>query len=257
MPNLPRMDSLAARTSGWPVTLLLFVLVFLIDCLAVTKAAAGISLYDQLATPAHPFFLKLRTHRGPLALGGVRGSFWIDDQKVGIVLTGADGYGFLKYTAPSTGTHVLSARTAAGDAQARLHIVAPTTAVVLIEAEALLWQMQVLNRKLSADDAMARIAADFELAYLCAPTGQPAIKPLLSSRGLPDALVLAGEDRNQFKRLANRGVRIYAVVGSARFVDSAQGYGQHYFSFEKSDKARHVKHWEDLIDQLQSEEKSP
>ena len=163
----------------------------------------------------------------------------------------------MKYTAPSTGTYVLSVRTEAGDAQARVHIIAPTTAVVLIEAEALFWQMQVMDRRLSATDAMARIAADYKLAYLCAPTGRPAIRPLISSRGLPDALVLAGKDRNQFKRLAQRGVRLFAVVGSARFVASAQGLGQHYFSFEKSDKARHVKHWEDLIDQLQSEDKSP
>ncbi len=257
MPKLLRMGSLAACTSGRSVSLLVFVLFLSAACLTVTKANAGVSLYDQLATPAQPFFLKLRTHRGPLALGGVRGSFWINDQKIGIVLTGADGYGFLKYAAPTTGTFVLSARTEAGDADARLHIIAPSTPVVLIEAEALLWQRQVMDRRLSAADAMTRVAADHELAYLCAPAGRPAIRALISSRGLPGALVLAGKDRNQFKRLDQRGVRIFAVVGSARFVASAQGFGQHYFSFEKSNQARHIKHWEDLIDHLQPEDKAP
>ena len=257
MPNLPRMASIAPRTARWPATMLMSVLLLLAEGLAVADAAAGVRIYDQLATPAHPFFLKLRTHRGPLPLGGVRVSFWINDRKIGTVLTGADGYGFLKYEAPAIGTFSLSARTAAGDAEARLRIIAPATPVVLFEAEALLWQMQAMDRRSSTTDVMTRIAANFVLVYLCAPMSRPAMSPLIGSRGLPDALILAGKDRNQFKRLAKRGVSLFAVVGSARFVASAQGFGQHYFSFEKSDQARHVKRWEDLIRQLQPKAKAP
>ena len=257
MSTLPRMASPAGRSLKWPQTLRLFVPLILAQCFVVHNASAGVSLYDQLATPERPFFLKLRTHRGPLALGGVRGSLWIDERKIGDVLTGVDGYGFLKYKAPATGTFSLTVRTPAGDAEARVRIIAPSVPVVLLEAETLIWQMRVMDRGSSVAGVLARIAADFELAYLCGPTSRPAMRALISSRGLPDAIVLVGNNRKQFERLVKRGVQIFAVVGSARFIASARGFGKLRFSFEKKAQAHHITRWEDLVNQLEPEGKTP
>ena len=81
--------------------------------------------------------------------------------------------------------------------------------------------------------------------------------PLISSRRLPAAVVLVGKDRTQFERLAKRGVRIFAVVGSARLVASARGFGQHHLSFDQSAQADRVRNWEDIIKQLQPEDQAP
>ncbi len=252
-----RMVSFVCRNAGRPRTLLMIIVLFLAHGHAVIDASAGVSLYDQLATPARPFFLKLRTHRGPLALGGMRGSLWIEGRKIGDVLTGVDGYGFLKYEAPATGTFAMTVRTPAGDAEARVRIIASSAPVVLLEAETLILQIRLMDRGASVAGALERIAADYELAYLCGPTSRPAMEALISSRDLPDAVVLVGNSRNQFKRLAKRDVRLFAVVGTARFITSARGFGEIHFSFDKKAQAHHVTRWEDLANHLKPEGKAP
>ena len=221
------------------------------------EAAAGVSLYDQLATPARPFYLKLRTHRGPLPMGGVRGTFWIDGQKIGSVLTGGDGYGYLKHAARTTGTFTLAVQTETGDAEARLRIVTPTTPVVLFEAETLLWQMLARERRVVAAEALRQIAAQFEMAYLCGLMGKPAARQLIRERGLPARVILAGKGRDRFEQLSARGVHIHAVVGSAQFVAAARGLSQRSFSFDPNAHGRHLKHWEDLREQLELKDEVP
>ncbi|MDJ0854692.1 MAG: hypothetical protein QNI88_05735 [Desulfobacterales bacterium] len=257
MSTLTPTDPRPPRAAKWRRMLLFGIPLLLAPFLAVQHSIAGVSLFDQLATPKRAFFLKLRTHRGPLAMGGVRGRFWIDEHEIGSVLTGVDGYGFLKYEAPTTGTFTLRARTAAGDAEARMRIIAPSAPVVLFEAEALIWRLHRLDHASSVTDMLTRIAADFELAYLCGPMSRPGMGPLIRRHVWPDAVVLVGKDRNQFERLAARGVNIFAVVGSARFVASAQGFSKHYFSFEKSDQAHHVRRLEDLAGHLKPKDKTP
>ena len=241
----------------WPGALIFLALLLLAGYFHGREAAAGISLYDQLATPSRPFYLKLRTHRGPLPMGGVRGTLWIDGQPVGTVLTGVDGYGFLKYEATATGTFILTARTTAGDAESRLRIITPSTPVVFFEAETLLWQMLSRDQGPIAADVLAQIASKFELAYLCGPMGRGAARQLIRERRLPDRVILAGKNRDRFKQLAHRGVRIFAVVGSARFVAAARGLSRRAFSFETSPHARRVAHWQDLLDQLSQKGDAP
>ncbi len=221
------------------------------------ETAAGVSLYDQLATPARPFYLKLRTHRGPLPMGGVRGSFRIDGQLIGNVLTGGDGYGYLKYVARAPGTFTLGVQTAAGDAEARLRIVAPATPVVLFEAEALLWHLLVRDRRAAAAEALRQVAANYELAYLCGPMGRPAALQMISERGLPERVILAGKSRDRFELLTKRGIFIYAVVGTAPFVTAARGLSQRSFSLDRKDHGRHLAQWEDLLDQLDQKDEAP
>ena len=79
-------------------------------------------------------------------MGGVRGAFWIDAQMVGDVLTGTDGYGFLKYSATVGGEFTISARTDAGQAEGRLMVIAPSTPAVLFEVEAFAWRTLVRPR---------------------------------------------------------------------------------------------------------------
>ncbi len=264
----PRIDTAAMKTITWPGRCnrpfirmpgraLLIMLLLPVAHVHTSEALAGVSLYDQLATPSRPFYLKLRTHRGPLAMGGVRGTFWIDGQQIGTVLTGADGYGFLKYQAPATGTFSLAVRTAAGNAEARLRIITPSTSVVFFESEALLWHMLRTDRKAVAAGVLAQIASKFELIYLCGAMGRRAARELIRERGLPDRIVLVGKNRLQFEQLANRGVLIFAVVGSARFVAAARGLSRRAFSFETSAHARRVTHWEDLRDQLNEKGDGP
>ncbi len=221
------------------------------------EAAAGVSLYDQLATPARPFYLKLRTHRGPLPMGGVRGTLWIDGQKIGNVLTGADGYGYFKYVARGNGSYTLKVQTEAGDAQARLRIVAPAAPVVLFEAEALLWHMLVREQRAAAANALRQVAANFELAYLCGPMGRPAARQLIEDRGLPKGVILAGKGRDRFEQLSERGVFIFAVVGSAQFVAAARDLSQRRFIFDPGAPGRHQAQWDDLLEQLNQKDEAP
>ena len=232
-------------------------LLCLTGLLPAGQAAAGVSVFDQVTTPTKPFYLKLRTHRGLLAMGGVRGAFWIDAQKVGEVLTGADGYGFLKYTATTAGEFTITARTDAGQAEGRLMVIAPSAPTVLFEVEALAWRTLVSQRDTAAQHVMHQIAENYKIVYLCGLIGKTATRELLRTRNFPESAVLVGKDRDQFARLERRGVRLYAVVGSPAVVSAAKRHCARRFSFEAQADAHLVKSWEDLLDQLDQQTEAP
>ena len=218
--------------------------------LPAAQAAAGVSVFDQVTTANKPFYLKIRTHRGLLAMGGIRGTFWIDAQKVGDVLTGADGYGFLQYTATTAGDFTITARTEAGQAEGRLMVIAPSAPTVLFEVEALAWRALVSQRDAVAQRVMQQMAESYTIVYLCGMIGKTAARELIRTKNFPESAVLVGKDRDQFARLERRGVRLYAVVGSPAVVSAAKKHCARRFSFEAQADARFVKNWEDLLDQF-------
>lgn len=232
-------------------------LLCLTGLLPAGQAVAGVSVFDQVTTPTKPFYLKLRTHRGPLAMGGVRGAFWIDAQMVGDVLTGADGYGFLKYTAAAAGDFTITARTDAGRAEGRLMVIAPSAPTVLFEVEALAWRTLGRGRETAAPRVMQQIAGNFKIVYLCGLIGKTAARELIRKINFPDSAVLVGKDRDQFAQLQRRGVRLYAIVGSPAMVSAAENHCARRFSFEAQADARFVKNWEDLLDQLDQQAETP
>lgn len=232
-------------------------LLFLTGLLITTRAVAGVSVFDQVTTPGKPFYLKLRTHRGPLAMGGVRGAFWIEGQMVGRVLTGVDGYGFLQYTATRIGEFRLAARTDAGQAEGRLMVIAPTAPAVLIEVEALAWHMLTRQRAPAVQRVMRQISANYKLIYLCGLIGKIAASELIRSQNMPASAVLTGSPRDQFARLQSRGVDLYAVVGSAALVDAAEGFSPRRFSFDARADAHYVKDGDDLWNQLNQGSETP
>lgn len=250
-------DNSKVKPAGHARIWSVLVLLILAGFIAAGRASAGASVFDQVTTPGRPFYLMLRTHRGPLALGGVTGDVWIDEQPVGVVLTGADGYGFLKYTATTTGVFSLRVRTAAGEAEGRLMVINASDRAILFEAETLLWQSLIRNRSAVSRRIMRQMAEDFKLVYLCGLMGKATIRQLIEDQELPDRVILAGKDRKQFEKLSNRGILIFAVVGSAAFIDAARDFTPRRFSFEKAPQANHVAGWEDLLNRLKQEGESP
>jgi hypothetical protein len=223
------------------------------EMLLAAAAAGGVSLFDQLTTPGKPIYLTLRTHRGPLPLGGARGTLWIDERRIGEVLTGSDGYGYLKHTATATGTFELTARVADDVAQARLRVVDANDPTILFEMEALLWQLLRNDRENTARRVLKQVAADFELVYLCGLMGSKMARQFIRKHALPDRVILVGKDRNQMARLKKRGIRIFAVVGSAAFAGAARDFSARRLSFDKSPQARQVRNWDDLLTHLREE----
>jgi hypothetical protein len=239
----------------WPIVTLAILL--LTDMSLGRAAHADIRVFNQVATPGKPFFLKLRTHRGLLAQGGMRAQFWVGERLVGEVLTGADGYGYLKYTATAPGTLVLTARTAASADKARLRVVSATDRAVLFDVEALLWRAAVRNENIAARRVMGRVAMDYELIYICGMMGPRMAGRLIKDRGFPDRIVLSGKDRDQLIRLAHRGVTIHAVAGGPDLVDAARGLVDRRLGFKKRPAALYVRDWDDLLIQLTDEEAPP
>jgi hypothetical protein len=172
------------------------------------------------------------------------------------VLTGADGYGFLKYTATTTGTFNLTARTSNGSDSAQLRVVAATDRTVLFEIEPILWR-SLAGDLAAARRVMARVAAGYELVYLCGLMGRRAAGRLISDRGLPARIVLQGKGRDQLARLRHRGIRIHAVVGAPALIDAARGLTTRRISFERHVPAVQVDTWDDLWKHLNAEEQTP
>jgi hypothetical protein len=251
-PRMPRGHTVVRGLT--PIVLSLLCLAGL---LPIGQALAGVSVFDQVTTPNKPFYLKLRTHRGPLTMGGVRGAFWIDAQMVGDVLTGTDGYGFLKYSATVAGEFTISARTDAGQAEGRLMVIAPSTPAVLFEVEAFAWRTLVRPRDTVAQRVMQQIAENFKIVYLCGLIGKTAARELIRTQNFPPSVVLVGKDRDQFAQLQHRGVQLYAVVGSPAMLSAAEDHCPRRFSFEAQADARLVKDWEDLWDQLNQQAEVP
>ena len=214
------------------------------------KADAGLVMFDDVATPGAPIFLKVETRRMVFPDGGQRVWVRIGRGEERLLLTGGDGCGYLKTQFLHPGMETWTARSKTEKNEARVLVLGTDTPVLVIEVAAVF--SPALLRKNEFDACrrvLTTLSEQFPILYLGGRFGAPVIRDWLADHGYPVGPVLAGRSLTVLQKLRNRGICFGALLGSGKLSTAADFIANRY-CFEKTSEAVHVRGWEELHEQL-------
>jgi hypothetical protein len=226
-----------------------FLMSLVLTCLILVPglARAGLIVFDDVTTEGTSIYIKVMTRGMLFAEGGRRVAIYLDDKAFARILTGGDGYGFVKYEPRRPGRIKVEAWSKRDAAAGMVLVLAETERVVLIDVEA------GFKNILLDEDAVAQgrttlqtLTDNFTVVYLSPSLGISATKTWLQDNQFPRSAVLPWSGPDLLDLLKKREVKLYAIIGSADIVEAAAEGIEHRYSFEETRKAQKVDSWTDV-----------
>jgi hypothetical protein len=232
--------------------------IFLICGFVVFPTAQSLSaviMYDSVTTVGTPVYLKVLTKGRIFADGGRLVEFYLDDTSFGKNLTGGDGYGYRKYTPKRPGLIRLKARSKGESGSGLLLVIKKSEKVVFIEIEGGFKDAFISEIAAGAiRRAVEKMIKKYHIVYLSRYTGIRASRNLLDEGELPEAPVLRWKGPKMLTALKEKGIQLYAIIGSAGLIAESAEHIEKRYAFEQTQKGQTVKDWEEIIELLK---KSP
>ena len=210
-------------------------------------------VFDQVGIVGAPAGIAVRTTAFFSADGGRLVELALEGEPLGRVLTGADGFGYRRFTPRRTGLLRIDARSEDREGSGRLLVLDPAEQAVLIEVEAAL-KATIMGAAAREDcrSALESIRRRYRLIYVSRWLGSDWVRARITAAGLPESIVLPWKGSALLKSLQSKGVQIAALVGSAATASEGRSRVDKRFTFEKSRDAAVVGRWAEIAEQLNS-----
>jgi hypothetical protein len=223
----------------------------LIGPLAV-PCRADVTVYDRVTTVGMPVRLAVRTTALFMADGGRLVDLWLDEERLGRIMTGGDGYGYLQLTPQRAGLFKIAARSQGDDASGQLLVLEKTDRVVLVEAETMLKQILIQpDARESCRATFDSLRQRFQLIFVYRFLEADLSRIGLQKEGLAPTIVIPWHGAASLDSLQAREIQVYAVIGSADLIAAAGARVPHRISFEKARDAKTVSGCEELAKALE------
>lgn len=211
---------------------------------------AGVVFFDSVTTSRTPVYLKVLTKGVLFPEGGRLVDIYAEDGRIGRILSGGDGYGFLKIIPENAGLKTYEARMGGSSGSASLLVMKKTDRAILFEIE-------VFNRtflsKTAGDDTrkgLNTLSKKYKLIYLIRYLGTSTARKIIAKNNFPASVVLPWDGPDLFEDLKSRRVTVTAIIGSADILAEAVDEVPFRFTFEETDDETSVESWQDIIRQL-------
>ncbi len=229
-------------------------LFFLICCFVVLPTAqswGAVIVYDRVTTVGTPVYLKVLTKGRFFADGGRLVEFYLDKKSLGKNLTGGDGYGYRKYTPKRPGIIKVQVRSKGESGSGLVLVMKKKEKVILIEIEGGFKDAFISEIAAGASRrAVERLLKKYRVIYISRYTGLRMARDWLHEGEFPEAPVLRWQGAKMFSALKEKGIHLYAIIGSASVIAEAEEHIEKRYSFEKTQKGQTVKDWEEIFELL-------
>ena len=213
-------------------------------------AHAGVVFFDSVTTTHTPVYLKVLTKGILFPKRGRLIDIYSEGQKLGRVLSGGDGYGFMKLTPEDAGLKTYEARMDGYSDSAHLLVMKKTDRALLFEIEVLSRTFLSKTASGNTQKALKTLSKKFKLIYLTRFLGPSVAKKIIAAADLPASVVLPWQGPDLFEELKSRQITLTAIIGSADIVSEAAGEVPYRFTFEETEDETFVEDWQDIIKQL-------
>jgi hypothetical protein len=221
--------------------------------LTFVKVGRGeIFVFDDVTTIQTPIRIKVLTKAGFFARGGRLVDIYLDAIHLKRILTGGDGYGYLKYTPRVEGFKSIEARSDAESASG-LHLVASKSdKAIIIDIEGA-FKDAVFSEEIreNSREAVNALSKAYKIIYISRFVGKGVGRSWLEKENFPKSVILRWQGADTIKLFKNRGVLLDAVIGSATVISAAKKHIAHRYTFEKSKDGKMVKDWDEILNLLQ------
>ncbi len=220
----------------------------LIVLIFVPSSHGKMAVFDQVTTVQKPIYIKVLTKDGFFSAGGQMVDIYVEDNLLKKILTGGDGYGYLKYTPREAGLKKLTARSAIGSATGLILVLNEYEKAILIEIEGA-FKDSVFSEaiKESSQKAVKSLSENYKIIYLSRLLGKGISGSWLEKQNFPQSVILRWRGPITLKNLKEKGVQIHAIIGSSDLIAVVSEQIEKRFSFEKTKDGETVKDWDEIV----------
>jgi len=218
---------------------------------SVTVGLGEVVIFDDATTVLTPIRIKVLTKGRFFARGGRLVDIYLNGKHLKTILTGGDGYGYIKYTPRTAGLNSIEARSNA-DSASGLHLVTnKNDKAIIIDIEGV-FKDAVFSEEIRENsmEALNSLSEKYKIIYISRYVGKDISSSWLEKQNFPKSVILRWQGINTLKLLKKRGVRMNAVIGSATVMAAAKKYIEQRYTFEKSTDGMMVKGWDEILELL-------
>jgi len=210
-------------------------------------------VFDRVTTVQTDIRLIVMTKGLLFAEGGQLVDIFLDDQHLKKILTGGDGYGYLKYTPQDPGLKEIRARSDAGSATGLLLVMSKNEQAIIIDIESA-FKDAVFSEEIreNSQRAVNALSKNYKIIYLSRYVGKGVGRSWLKKENFPESVIIRWQGPEIFSALEERGVQLKAVIGSQDVISAAGQQIKNRYTFEKSKEGQTVKDWDEILKLLQT-----
>lgn len=213
--------------------------------------AAEVAVLDRVTTVNTPIRITVLTKSRFFSAGGRRVDVYLDDKHLKRILTGGDGYGYLKYTPRSTGYQKIKARSNSDSAEGLLLVMTKKDRAIVIEVEEG-FKTAVFSAEIkqSSLKAVKTLSKKYKIIYLSRYLGKSITGTWLEKQSFPKSVILDWQGSNTLTALKKKGIKLHAIIGSTAVISEAAKNIENRFTFEKTKDGTTVKDWDEIAELL-------
>jgi hypothetical protein len=217
----------------------------------VTVGLSEVVVFDNATTVQTPIRIKVLTKSRFLARAGRLVDIYLNGHHLKRILTGGDGYGYLKYTPSNAGLDLIEARSDADSASGLLLVTNKNDKVIIIDIEGA-FKDAVFSEDIRENSraAVKALSEAYKIIYISRFFGKGISRSWLEKEDFPKSVILDWQGNNTLKSLKKRGLHLDAVIGSAAVMAAAKKLIEQRYTFEISKDGKMVKNWDELLDLL-------
>jgi len=214
---------------------------------AAPDCTAEVVVLDRVTTVRTPVRITVLTKGRFFAAGGRLVDVYLDDTHLKRILTGGDGYGYLKYTPLSTGYKKVKARSNSDSAEGLLLVMTQKDRALIIEVEegfkTALFSDEI---KQSSLRVVKTLSKNYKIIYLSRYVGKSITGTWLEKQGFPGSVILGWRGAKTLTELKEKGVQLNAIIGSRAVISAAVDEIENRFTFDETKDGTTVKDWDEI-----------
>ncbi len=233
-----------------------FFLPVLLLCMSVSLSYGGVLVLDTVAARGAPVRLTVITKGRFFSEGGRLVDVYLEQKHLGRILSGGDGYGFLKYTPRDIGLKKIEVRSDGDIDKGVLLVAGKEEKIIVIEVETCLGR-SFFNRKAQTDSkkAIKAISERYIIIYVTRLIGITISKKLLAQNQYPRSAILRWQGSELLDELKGKGLKLYAIIASAELLSESSEFIDRRYSFKETEEATVVSSWKEILKHLNEEKK--
>jgi len=207
---------------------------------------------DRVTTVKTPIRITVLTKSRFFAAGGRLVDVYLDDEHLKRILTGGDGYGYLKYTPDSPGFKKIQVRSNSESAEGLLLVMTKNDRAIVIEVEEG-FKTAVFSEEIKQNSlkVIKRLVKTYKIFYLSRYAGKSITGIWLEKQGFPKSVILSWRGPATLSALKKKGIQLYAIIGSTAVISAAAKNIENRFTFEKTQDGTTVRDWNEILEHLQ------
>ena len=229
-----------------------FIFLAALFCLFPPSAFSRVIAHDTMGLKGQKLMLRAETRGRLFSQGGELVEFLVDGKSIGKTLSGGDGVAFKPFTPARTGLHQVRVTSGEDEDTGLLLSLERGASIVFVDVQAsLLESLFSTTPKEGSQKAVGEIHKRFPIVLLQTGfVGIRVIKAWLRKNKFEALPLIPWSEGAIFDEIADKDLRIKAIIAGPKVIDSAKAHQPLAFSFEAVDDAEKVEDWEEISKKL-------